>query len=101
MKLSEAILRGCERTEQCFGRYFANGKACALGAAALGAGIKRSLLFWPLSAELDKAFPELQDMVPLRLSRRDETLSEWVYRRNDQYRWPRERIAGALAEHGL
>jgi hypothetical protein len=84
MKLSEAILKGCEMTpKQAFGDMGTRGKAtCAVAAALEGAGFE-------------------QGYSPYRAFGLDDVLFDEVVELNDRKRWSRERIASWLAEKGL
>jgi len=87
MKLSEAILKGCEMTpKQAFHWIgFPGAATCAIGAALEGIGVKRLQ-----SHRVYEAFPGLTRFV----------VSE-IQARNDVSKWSRERIASWLAEKGL
>jgi hypothetical protein len=87
MKLSEAILKGCEMTpKQAFARYGKPGVAtCALGAAAEGMGCS-----W---FELYDKFPMLSDLT--------KRLVLNITKRNDVLLQSREEIAAWLQSEGL
>lgn len=87
MKLSKAILKGCEMApRQIHGRYFDDmGGACALGAAALAVGFPAYFVRFAL-----------MDRFGITLHGIGQVMNE-----NDRQRIPREQIAASLAEAGL
>lgn len=95
MKLSDAILKGCEmRPVQSFTNYgVSGGPACVQGAALVGAGIDahdesvRSLMYetWPW------VITELR--CPSCGSSLEMSVIGVLFKLNDIHRWTRERIA--------
>lgn len=111
VKLSEAILKGCQGTEQEFGHYGDRNKCCALGAANLasfgsvhGASIYSSKVVTSQhfeDVELDcpecggscsgEGFDNVLEGVEIGT----------VSHLNDTHRWSREKIANWLKDQGL
>lgn len=107
MKLSDAILAGCETvTEQAFGQSWERDgtrclpaeatHACALGAAHIG-GYEESIadLF-----VLVAACPACKDFDAVA-AHTGTAVREIVAHLNDDHRWSREQIAAWLKEQGL
>lgn len=121
MKLSDAILKGCKVIKkQARGELFEEiGEnvyaACALGAAAVGAGLvtvvditKKDLTGNPQSVfvKLRKSFPELKKRVSslgfaVDYDDEDEDLEDFVVSLNDHHGFYRYQIARRLAAKGL
>jgi hypothetical protein len=99
-RLAEAIRRGCKlRPRQAYGR-FRNRKgdsACALGAAALGAGDTRPR--YTLNS-MWRLFPELKDMIEHPWRSWPEPLLDVVMMFNDRIGYSRETIADWLCCRG-
>lgn len=109
MKLSEAILKGCESTlpARCtFGRNLSGEPVCcALGAAYVGLN---GIPVYPPG--LDEVIVDLDYELGLSLNSQpiehplregEEFLSDVIISLNDAFDWSRERIAAYLAENGL
>ncbi len=94
MKLSEAILKGCEGTEKVSGRFFKFDKnnkvvgCCVLGAAALVLGSKSEFDCWRV---LREKFSKILC---------DSDLTNEIVNRNNDTDEPRESIAEWLASQG-
>lgn len=101
MKLSEAILKGCKKTEPGKNYFFRKTKtelkACALGAAYFGLfGDKapgRTVI-----SRLSKAYPFLQNETRDTTGQYFRTLGDRITYLNDSYGWSRERIAKWVAK---
>lgn len=103
MKLSDAILKGCEmRPEQTYEYFYAKGASCALGAAAEAIGTEPQFLSLPFP-ELDTW--KLKDCPENKMFRREERdiCSLWhvLIVLNDELKWPREKSAKWLKGYGL
>lgn len=108
MKISEAILKGCEMVpEQTFGRSFLRAfegggfqAACAYGAALVG--YHGVCVQWPESPpEWKIVLSRMCSEFGLDAEDTDVTVDEWIATQNDMRRWSRERIAAELARVGL
>lgn len=105
MKLSEAILKGCQGTFQHFGGWASSGnRYCALGAAALSIGAKFELgyedLIPDLGAEaLAENFPILLKYTacPYCLDSIGMKLNSMIVHLNDFHKITREAIAEWIA----
>jgi len=103
MMIYDAILAGCKTTKPLHGQYMTwDRRACALGAAMVGADITE---FYDLNVNqaLLKHFPELgfSAICPVGNCRLVEgTMSgcSYVIHLNDDHEWSRERIAFHLRD---
>lgn len=105
MKLSDAIIKGCEGTTQGFYAQFpAPGSCCAQGAALLGAGVIEDFHLRDLTALWD-TFPETLGPVPdydgITWPAHVKNIGAAIAYLNDCERWSREEIAAWLRENGL
>ena len=94
MKLSEAIIKGCEGTRKLRFSMWNGSACCALGAACLGAGIAPGNDIGPT---MTRKFPVLD-----RLARHPETGGTYsvaiiTVDLNDCWSWPRLSIAEWIA----
>jgi hypothetical protein len=97
--LAEAMRRGCKlRPRKAYECFRSKGdSACALGAAALGAGDKRPRY---TSNSLRLLFPELKDIVDHPWGSWPEPLFDVVVKLNDEMPYSRETIADWLCWRG-
>jgi hypothetical protein len=113
MTLSEAIRLGSTLTGQAFGQLIDfKGNTCALGGAALAAGIRLrdydGVFFW---ARIVCLFPCLQELVsryelPFELAEHLQEFPEYplvgvIQQLDDALHWTRERIAQWVVDHDL
>lgn len=100
MKLSEAILKGCENTRKGVGAFPPDGGRCCCVLEAAYRGLKGKRDLWrEMSQVLEDKYPFLDnecDQSPLGL-----TLWGEIVRRNDKTDSSREDIAAWLAGLGL
>lgn len=105
MKLSNAILKGCEIAPlQAFRSYTSDQAACALGAAYLGAGAVKPGERVTLASQLRlgaKVGASLFTTVQHPETGRFDDVPTIVIELNDRHRWTREKIAGWLAGLGM
>ena len=98
MKLSTAILKGCEKfPRKCKRVYTRDNAACVLGAAMAGVGRnpERTIpsdVFPALDGPTLPSLPDIEDAI---------CLHEQLVLINDFTRWSREHIAEVLREAGL
>lgn len=103
MKIWNAILKGCETTRPLHGQYMTwDRRACALGAALVGADITQ-FYGCNVNQALIEAFPELgfSAVCPVgncRLVEGTMSGSSYVIHLNDDHEWSRERIAFHLRD---
>lgn len=106
LTLADAIREGAKQTTQCKGEYvrvlFSSAthepqyEACALGAAAIGIGLKK-LTGNAIDSGLITVYPELSEVVTTcPVCRWDCTLYAAVAHLNDMHDWTREAIADWL-----
>lgn len=91
MKLSEAMMLGTLMTQQAFGEFIAEGRACALGAAGLALDCKyfgALLIKVPWIGNVQQNCPECGSGF---------YVGGAVVCLNDNHHWTRERIAGWVA----
>lgn len=111
MLLSEAMRRGATIRPGCTGEMFLNGRSCAFGAAAEGAGLFTPTSSYRLSEEeeelvlrrLAKEWPFLFENTSGESARRDWKWSEFMWeliRLNDNEELTRTAIADELQERG-
>lgn len=98
MKLSEAILKGCNLSTQIKFLYNNdNGGTCALGAAILGANLNHKAGFYDFVEMLNKAFPILIETTKHPVEKTPYSVHYAIVNLNDMHGWSRERIATWLA----
>jgi hypothetical protein len=124
MKLSEAILKGCEEAGQAFHTFIdKKGRTCALGAAYQATFNESPMKRYPtgslssIMARLSNAYPELKTQVTInskiskglpplvtsllvKYSDCGWTLEEIIIKLNDRARVTREEIAAMLERAG-
>lgn len=109
MKLSEAILKGCEITTPFKHGYFSqvNDKfcACAMGAAAIGVnpnGLKDEDVRYDTLDTIFENFSNTLYKTKFKnpVSGMEQDGLALVINLNDSHDWPREKIANWLAEQG-
>ena len=94
MKLSEAIIKGCEGTRKKIRELVAGNKCCALGAAGIGAGIPRNEVIY---SRLSREFPILEIRAFHPITGVEDAVEEIIISLNDNHRWPRLSIAEWVA----
>lgn len=87
LKLSEAIRIGASKRGQCTGRFFKDGRSCALGAALEGRGIAYAEEDWMV-------YETVSPLLGITY-----TLAQEISLKNDTG-WSRERIADWLESRG-
>ncbi len=91
MKLSEAILKGCEGTKKQRGSRFDEDCCCALAAAHRGVfGFDPRVSWLTIATQLLGSFPCLTDELWVK-----------IVKKNDKTKATREEIAVWLAEKGM
>ena len=104
MKISEAILKGCEIVpRQSIGNYFQYGydnkgrylfSACAVGAALLAVG------YDPMAGKLASMIEYGAKIEGFENTRKRFPIDMIIINCNDRFGWTREQIAAALAREG-
>jgi len=107
--LSDAILLGSTFRGQSRSDLYANGRTCAIGAAAEAIGIdivENADNNYKVEIELEKRFPIMDE--DIRLSCPSPlcyehacSIHDMVVHLNDSHHWTRERIAAFLKTKGL
>lgn len=97
MKLSEAIIKGCEGTRKLRHRMFnGRGGCCVLGAACLGAGIETGSDIAAL-VDAEQMFPAMRAWHTNPVTGTVASVSTICIDLNDNRRWPRLSIAEWIA----
>jgi hypothetical protein len=106
MRLSEAIRLGAMLKPQAFGRYFDQGRSCAMGAALEARGFcaasndfptQVSEEWWPWTRNGDARCPMLCAAWKRDWHERPDCFRAVIAHLNDSHKWTREQIADWVA----